>query len=56
MSFLPVLHQAANVVSAAGDLYAVCIALAAVISIMAPDPDLRKETRETLKILLRHKQ
>jgi hypothetical protein len=56
MSFLLVLHQADTVVSAAGGLYAVCIALAAVISIVAPDPGLRKEARETLKILLRHKQ
>jgi len=56
MSFLLALHQVAPVVSAAGDLYAVCIVLAAVTSIVAPDPELRREARETLKILLRHKK
>ena len=50
MSFLPVLHQTAPAVSAAGGLYAVCIALAAVISILAPSSALRKEARKTLKI------
>ena len=55
MSFLPVLHQTATAVSAAGGLYAVCIALAAVISILAPSSALRKEARKTLKILLRRK-
>ncbi len=52
MSFLPFLH-AATAVIAAGTLYAGCIALAAVISLAAPSPRLRKEARETLKILLR---
>lgn len=56
MSFLLVLHQATAAVSVTGDLYALCIALAAVISIVAPSPDLRSEARETLKILLRRKQ
>ncbi len=56
MSFLPVLHQAACAASAAGTLYAACIALAAVISLAAPSPKLRNEARETLKILLRRKQ
>jgi hypothetical protein len=55
MSFLPVLHQTAAAVSAAGGLYTICIALAALISIVAPSPAIRKEARETLKILLRRK-
>jgi hypothetical protein len=56
MPFLPVLHDAATSVSAAGALYAACIALAAVISLVAPNSTLRNEARETLKILLRRKQ
>ena len=56
MSFLPVLHQAATAASAAGTLYAACIALAVLTSLVAPSPKLRNEARETLKILLRRKQ
>jgi hypothetical protein len=53
MSFLPILHHAAT---AAGVLYAACIALAVVTSLAAPSASLRNEARETLKILLRRKQ
>jgi hypothetical protein len=56
MPFLTVLHQTAATVSAVGGLYTVCIAVAAVISIVAPSPAIRKEARETLKVLLRRKQ
>lgn len=52
MSFLPVLHAA----TAAGTLYAACIALAVMMSLIAPGSKLRNEARETLKILLRRKQ
>ncbi len=52
MSFLPILHAA----TAAGCLYTACIAVAVVISLIGPDPRLRGEARETLKILLRRKQ
>ena len=53
MSFLSVLHHSA---SAAGALYAACIALAVVTSLAASDSKIRNEARETLKILLRSKQ
>jgi hypothetical protein len=53
MSFLPVLHEAATAASAAGALYAVSVALAAVTSLAAPSRERRDEARETLKILLR---
>ncbi len=56
MPFLSFLHQIATVTSAAGALYAACIALAVMISLLAPSPRLREEARETLKILLRRKQ
>ena len=56
MSFLPVLHQAVTATGAAGALYATCIAMAVVVSLVAPSHRLRDEARETLKILLRRKQ
>jgi hypothetical protein len=37
MAFLPVLHQAATVASAAGVLYAASVAFAVAVSLLAPD-------------------
>jgi hypothetical protein len=56
MSLLPLLHQAASVVTSTGGLYGACIALAVAISVAAPSSTLRNEARATLKILLRIKQ
>jgi hypothetical protein len=51
MSFLPLLHQAATT----GLAYTGLIALAALTSLLSPNPTRRHDARETLKILLRRK-
>lgn len=53
MSFLPVLHQVAAAGGITGVIYVGLIALAVVISLVAPSSSLRRDARETLKILLR---
>jgi hypothetical protein len=51
MPYLTILHKAA----AAGTLYAAAVALAVLVSLLAPRSTRRRDARETLKILLRRK-
>jgi hypothetical protein len=53
MSFLPLLHQAATAAGATGLAYTGLVALAALISLLAPSDARRRDARQTLKILLR---
>jgi hypothetical protein len=50
------LHDGSVLAGAAGTIYAVTVAVAAMASILAPTADRRRDARETLKLLLHRRR